>query len=103
MATQRINLVEELYIPFSARFKSTLMKTVNYTVVTMVTINLASYLAKRLLLPTEQNLQRANDAEHIFFHPLSENIGCGDSAVYNWLKLAVSLRVNCAIAGLADV
>ena len=58
---------------------------------------------KQLILPTTDNLQRANDKQFIFFHPLSENIARGDSAVYNYLKLAVILRINYTITSLADM
>ena len=103
MATQRINLVEELYIPFLSTIQIYADENGELYRSNNGNNKPCELSGKRLLLPTEQNLQRANDAEHIFFHPLSENIARGDSAVYNWLKLAVSLRVNCAIAGLADV
>ena len=103
MAIQRVDLVNELYIPFLSTIQIYADENGELYRINNDTTKPCELSGKRLILPTEQNLQRANDAEHIFFHPLSENIARGDSAVYNWLKLAVSLRVNCAIAGLADV
>ena len=88
MATQRINLVEELYIPFLSTIQIYADENGELYRSNNGNNKPCELSGKRLLLPTEQNLQRANDAEHIFFHPLSENIARGDSAVYNWLKLA---------------
>lgn len=58
---------------------------------------------RKLILPTSQNLQKSSDAETIFFHPMSENIARGDSAVYNYLKVLISLRVNYTIMTLASM
>ena len=103
MAIQKVDVVNELYIPLLntiqiyADANGELFRLDNGT-------NKPCELSgKRLILPTVENLQRSNDNEHIFFHPLSENIARGDSAVYKWLKVAVTLRINCAIAGLADI
>lgn len=102
MSFQKIDVVKDLYLPLLGavhiypdenggliRQNGTVSKT-------------CEMQGKRLILPTEANLT-GPAPDTVFFHPLSENIARGDSAVYNYLKLAMTLRVNYTIAGLADV
>ena len=103
MATQRVDIINELYIPLLGAVHIYPDEKGELYLKAGETSKPCELERKRILLPTTENLQRANDAEHVFFHPLSENIARGDSAIYNYLKLAISLRVNYTITGLADV
>lgn len=56
---------------------------------------------RKLALPTSENLKSLSPDEYIFFHPMSENIARGDSAVYNYLRIAMTLRINFTIMSVA--
>ncbi len=58
---------------------------------------------RKLVLPTNANLQSLSDKEYMFFHPMSENFARGDSVIYNYLKTLITLRVNYSLIGLATV
>lgn len=103
MANQKIDVVSELYIPLLNAIHIYADDDGFLSRRTTGVDKPCELLGKRLILPTVENLQRSNDNEHLFFHPLSENIARGDSAVYNYLKLAISLRVNYTITGVADL
>lgn len=103
MANQKIDVVSELYIPLLNAIHIYADEDGFLSRRTTGVDKPCELLGKRLILPTVENLQRANDNEHLFFHPMSENIARGDSAVYNYLKLAISLRVNYTITGVADL
>ena len=58
---------------------------------------------RKLVLPTNANLQSLSDTEYMFFHPMSENFARGDSVIFNYLKTLITLRVNYSLIGLATV
>lgn len=58
---------------------------------------------RKLVLPTNANLQTLSDTEYMFFHPMSENFARGDSVIFNYLKTLITLRVNYSLIGLATV
>lgn len=49
------------------------------------------------LLPTHDNLKNADFANTVFFHPLSENVLRGESAMINKLKSMVNFRLGSVI------
>lgn len=53
----------------------------------------AVVMGKTLVMPTEDKLNAAN-GQHVFFHPLSENIARGDSPIFKWLKAAIQFRLS---------
>lgn len=55
---------------------------------------------KRLVLPTEPILRNGNWVNHIAFHPMSENIYRGESAVLKKLRNLVNLRLISVIHSL---
>jgi hypothetical protein len=49
--------------------------------------------AKRLVLPTRENLMNSGEGNYIFFHPLRENIVRGESEVITFFRKAVNIKI----------
>lgn len=100
---KKIDLVGELYVPLLAALhiepdENGILHRKHRESVKVCEVN-----KRKLVLPTNENLKSLSMEEYVFFHPLSENIARGDSAIYNYLKLALTLRVNYTIMGLASL
>ncbi len=56
---------------------------------------------KRLVLPTPEHLANPDWSKRVVFHPASENIMHGESAVLEKFRSAMNLRLNVTVACLA--
>lgn len=99
----KVDLVSELYSPLLATLHVTPDETGVLRRVHGDNIKICEVNKRKLALPTANNLQHLSQNEYIFFHPLSENFARGDSAIFNYYKSLITLRVNYTIVGLASV
>lgn len=100
---QPIKIIEELYIPILAGLhiypdESGILHRRHRDSDKVCEVN-----KHKLCLPTDINLKNLNAQEYMFYHPMSENIARGDSVVYNYTKLALTLRINYTILGVASI
>ncbi len=100
---QPIDIIGELYSPLLAALhvkqgEDGILKRVHGDNVKICEVN-----KRKLVLPTNQNLQSLSAEDYIFFHPMSENFARGDSVMFNYLKTLITLRVNYSLIGLATV
>jgi hypothetical protein len=59
----------------------------------------ATIKGKRMVLPTQEHL--SNPADKVVFHPLSENVLRGESAVLEEFRRSMNIRLNVAIGLIA--
>ncbi len=100
---QPINIIEELYLPILAGLhiypdESGVLHRIHRESNKICEVN-----KHKLCLPTDVNLKNLSQSEYMFFHPMSENIARGDSVIYNYMKLALTLRINYTIMGVASI
>lgn len=99
----KVDLVSELYSPLLATLHVVPDETGVLRRVHGDNVKICEVNKRKLALPTQQNLQHLSSDGYIFFHPLSENFARGDSAIFNYYKSLITLRVNYTIVGLASV
>lgn len=100
---KKVDVVGELYVPLLAALhiqpdENGILHRSHRDSVKVCEVN-----KRKMVLPTSENLKSLAMDDYVYFHPLSENIARGDSAIYNYLKLALTLRVNYTIMGLATL
>lgn len=100
---KKVDIVSELYVPLLAALhiepdESGVLHRNHRDSVKVCEVN-----KRKMVLPTSENLKSLPLEDYVYFHPLSENIARGDSPIYNYLKLALTLRVNYTIIGLANL
>ena len=100
---QPIKIIDDLYLPILAGLhiypdESGVLHRVHRESNKICEVN-----KHKLCLPTDANLKSLSQQEYMFYHPMSENIARGDSVIYNYTKLALTLRINYTIIGLASI
>lgn len=100
---QPIKIIDELYLPILAGLhiypdESGVLHRIHRESNKICEVN-----KHKLCLPTDANLKSLSQQEYMFYHPMSENIARGDSVIYNYTKLAMTLRINYTIIGLASI
>lgn len=96
-----IDINKELYKPFLASIDIYPDDTGVLHCQTLGSDKIWQINGKKVVLPTPENLKSLNNQEFIFFHPLSESIARGDSAVFRRLQTAVKMRINRTIYSIA--
>ena len=100
---QPIKIIDDLYLPILAGLhiypdESGVLHRIHRESNKICEVN-----KHKLCLPTDANLKNLGQQEYMFYHPMSENIARGDSVIYNYTKLALTLRINYTIIGLASI
>ena len=100
---QPIKIIDDLYLPILAGLhiypdESGVLHRIHRESNKICEVN-----KHKLCLPTDANLKSLSQQEYMFYHPMSENIARGDSVIYNYTKLAMTLRINYTIIGLASI
>lgn len=100
---QPIKIIDDLYLPILAGLhiypdESGVLHRIHRESNKICEVN-----KHKLCLPTDANLKSLSQQEYMFYHPMSENIARGDSVIYNYTKLALTLRINYTIIGLASI
>lgn len=96
-----IDINNELYIPLLKSLNVGADEHGNLTMKYPDRTAVATVGSKNLLLPMPE-VMRAVPENAIIFHPMSENVARGDSAIQNYLKTLVTFKVTFSIIYIAE-